>query len=234
MKKPDQSCRNNCGQREKCIFQGLDDLAWENLTQQVVTYHYKKNQSIFIQGQLPHGIHCIHNGKVKVIMVNNEGKESIMRIATTGDILGHRALFAAEAYYSSATALEDVEVNFFSKELILPLLKVHPSISLQLLVQLSQNIGSAEVQNAILVHKNVRERLARLLLQLNDTYGMEVNEIYRLDIKLTREEMAAMIGTTHETLVRLMTEFKNEEIITQEGKILFIINKKKLKEFTNA
>jgi CRP-like cAMP-binding protein len=80
----------------------------------------------------------------------------------------------------------------------------------------------------------VRERFAGLLMSFVESYGVHEPRGIRLDIKLTREEMAAMIGTTVETLVRLITEFKNEGIVVQEQKVIYIINQKKLIEFANV
>jgi CRP-like cAMP-binding protein len=125
-------------------------------------------------------------------------------------------------------------VAFLPKDYVLNLMNKHPNISLLILKQLSKHIGVSDLLNACLVHKNVRERLATLLLELKKSYGIAEGEYTRLEIKLTREEMASMIGTTLETLVRLITEFKNEEIIGQDGKILIIINEKKLIEFANV
>lgn len=234
MKKPDHSCQATCEGIGKCIFQSLDSAAWEEIEQNAIFNTYKKNAVIFLQGNLPNGIYCVQSGKIKIVLVNNEGKESISRIAGPGSIIGHRALFSGEVFHASAIALEDSIVVFFHKDYILNLLKFRPVVALQLLAQLSESVGASDVFSANLVHKNVRERLAGLLIKLKEDYGIKENNHYRLNIKLTREEMAAMIGTTHETLVRLITEFKNEEIIIQEGKNLIIINEQKLIEFANV
>lgn len=234
MKKPPNSCQANCEGKEKCIFQRMGPSIWAEIEPHAIFNHYKKNQAIFLQGNFPNGIFCVHTGKIKILMVNNEGKESIIRIANPGTIIGHRALFSKEVYHASAIALEDSVVCFFHKEYILNLLKEQPILALELLAQLSESVGASDALSATLVHKNVRERLAGLLLKLKEEYGIQEGNNYRLNIKLTREEMAAMIGTTHETLVRLITEFKNEGIIIQDGKIIIIINDQKLIEFANA
>jgi len=234
MKKLDYPCRTTCRSQEKCIFQGLDSSIEDEIEKNSTANVYKRGQVIFLQGNPPNGIFCIHQGKVKIVIVNKEGKESIVRLATHGDILGKRALFSSEAYHASAIALEDSVILFFPKDFILNLVNKYPSVSLQLLSQLSKNVGCSDLHSTTLVHKNVRERLASLLIELKTKYGVKELDRYRLDIKLTREEMAAMIGTTHETLVRLITEFKNEEIIIQDGKIIYIINEQKLAEFANV
>lgn len=234
MKKSEHLCPATCKGKEKCIFQHLDTSILAEIEKNAIFNSYKKHQAIFLQGNPPNGIFCVHSGKIKILMVNNEGKESIIRIANPGTILGHRALFSNDVYHASAIALEDSVVCFFHKDYILNLLKEQPLLALELLAQLSESAGTSDVLSATLVHKNVRERLAGLLIKLKEEYGIKEGNNYRLNIKLTREEMAAMIGTTHETLVRLATEFKNEGIIAQEGKIIIIINEQKLIEFANV
>lgn len=220
--------------KDNSIFKSLEKSELDEINRNGICNSYKKNQAIFLQGNIPFGIYYIHTGKIKNIIVNDEGKESILGIAGPGDLVGQRSLFSKENYNASAIAIEESVVCFFEKEFFFSTIKKFPIITLNLLSQISYDMGIMEMNNVNLVHKNARERLALLLIDLKDTYGVTEAERIRLDIKLTREEMAAMIGTTHETLVRLFTEFKNEQIIIQEGKVIYIINSAKLKTFSNA
>ena len=94
-------------------------------------------------------------------------------------------------------------------------------------------MGNAENKLTSLHQKNVRERLAELLLSLKATHGVKEKDRWRLDLKLTREEMATMIGTANETLIRFMTEFKDAGIIEQEGKVIFIKDEDELLNWAN-
>jgi CRP-like cAMP-binding protein len=234
MKTLNAACQTTCHQNEKCLFYALEASEIEEIQKHAHFNSYKKNQAVFLQGNTPFGLYCLSSGKIKIVIVSGDGKESIVRLVGPGDILGHRSLFCGDTYNASAVALEDSVVCFYEKEFILNVIQKYPLISLKLLSRLSKEIGHEEMKNANLVHKNARERLAGLLINLKETYGTPDGSRNRLDIKLTREEMAAMIGTTHETLVRLFTEFKNENIINQEGKVIFIVDEKKLIEFSNA
>jgi CRP-like cAMP-binding protein len=90
-------------------------------------------------------------------------------------------------------------------------------------------MGAAEERISSLHQKNVRERLAELLLILKESHGIKTDSgSWRLDLKLTREEMATMIGTANETLIRFMTEFKNEGLIAQDGKVIYILKEEEL------
>jgi CRP-like cAMP-binding protein len=99
--------------------------------------------------------------------------------------------------------------------------------------KLSRDMGIAENKLTSLHQKNVRERLAELLLSLKTSHGIKEGKRIRIDMKLTREEMATMIGTANETLIRFMTEFKDAGIIEQEGKVIYITDEEELLNWAN-
>jgi CRP-like cAMP-binding protein len=94
-------------------------------------------------------------------------------------------------------------------------------------------MGAAEKKLTSLHQKNVRERLAELIISLKATHSVKVGNRWRIDLKLTREEMATMIGTANETVIRFMTEFKDAGIIEQEGKVIYVIDEEKLLDWAN-
>jgi CRP-like cAMP-binding protein len=224
----------NCQSREKGIFCELELSALADVSHHKVMNSYKKGQTIFFQGNPPFGLYCIANGKIKVSKVGNDGKESIVRIAGPGDVLGHRSLFSKENYSATATVIEDAAICFLDKNYIYSALKNDPSISLNLIEKLSKDMGAAETRNASMSQKSARERLAELFLTFMKNYGhQESDGRVRLDIKLNRDEIASIVGTAHETIIRLISEFKDEGILEQEGKIIYILDEEKLLEFAN-
>lgn len=227
------SCEN-CPSREKGIFCELDLGDLPDVNHHKVMNSYKKGQTIFFQGNPPFGLYCIASGKIKVSKVGNDGKESIVRIAGPGDILGHRSLFSKENYTATATVLEDAAICFLDKNYIFALIKSNPSIALKMIEKLSKDMGVAEARNASMSQKSARERLAELFLTFIKNYGHEGPDgRVRLDIKLNRDEIASLVGTAHETIIRLISEFKEEGILEQEGKVIFIKDEEKLLEFAN-
>ena len=223
----------HCHSRGKGIFCELEKVALNDVSHNKVMNNYKKGQTIFFQGNPPFGLYCINSGKIKVSKIGNDGKESIVRIAGPGDVLGHRSLFADENYTATATVMEDSAICFIDKKFIYKALQDEPSIALNLIQKLSREMGSAEERTAAMSQKNVRERLAELFLMLKKTYGIQENNRWRLDIKLTREEIASMVGTANETVIRFISEFKDEGLIEQEGKTIFIVDEERLVEFAN-
>jgi CRP-like cAMP-binding protein len=110
---------------------------------------------------------------------------------------------------------------------------MQPTVTLQIMKKMSQEISASENRNAAMSQKNVRERLAELLLELKQSYGINENGRYRLDIRLTREEIASMVGTANETIIRFISEFKDEGLIQQEGKVIYLVDEKRLMQTAN-
>lgn len=223
----------NCPSREKGVFCDLEKMALNDVSVHKITNIYKKGQVIFYQGNPPFGLYCISQGKIKLTKTDSDGKESIVRLAHDGDVLGHRSLFSDEKFSSTATAIEDTTVCFIEKKYIFEAIHNQPSIALNIIQQFSREMGSSEQKNASMFQKNVRERLAELFLILKRNYGVKEQNRTRIDIKLTREEIASMIGTASETVIRFISEFKEEGLLAQEGKTIYIIDEEKLLEFAN-
>ena len=225
---------DKCDALQCGVFSNIvgDDLA--SISTCKVTNLYKKGQTLFFQGNPPYGLYCISDGTVKVSKIGNDGKESIVRMAKGGHLIGHRSLFTEDYYTATATALEDSTICFIDKKFIFKAVETKPAIAISIINKLSRDLGAAEKKVASLFQKNVRERLAELLLCLKESYGKKGEDgSWEIGIKLTREEMASMIGVANETLIRFMTEFKDEEIITQKGKTIYVINEDKLIDFAD-
>ena len=233
LKKEQNSCMN-CTSLSKGVFCQLSRDELQDVSDHKVTNTYKKGQTLFVQGNHPFGLYCISSGNIKVTKVGADGKESIVRIATAGDVLGHRSLFTDQYYTATATALEDTKVCFLDKKFIMKVIQEKPSVSMNIIEKLSSDMGAAENKLSSLHQKNVRERLAELLLLLKESHGIVGEDgRTRIDLKLTREEMATMIGTANETLIRFISEFKEAGLIEQEGKTIFISNEEELMEWAN-
>jgi CRP-like cAMP-binding protein len=199
------SCET-CSSRNKSIFCDINENVLADLDRNKVSNDYKRGAKLFLEGNPPFGLYCINSGKVKLSKIGNDGKESILRIAGPGSVIGHRSLFSNEDYMATATALEDAHICFIGKKQIFEIVKENPNVAMQIIQTLGREMGEAEQKSAALFQKNVKERLAELLLTLKETYGLTEGPRCKLDIKLTREEMASMIGTSSETVIRMMTE----------------------------
>lgn len=223
----------SCSARKSGIFCNLNKESLNDVSNHKVMNHYKKGQTIFFQGNPPMGLYCVSTGKIKISRSGNDGKEAIIRIAGPGDVLGHRSLFSKEKYEATATVLEDSSICFIEKNYIYSTIQSDPSVAMNVIEKLSRDMGLAEKKSAAMFQKNARERLADLFVEFSEDYGVKVGDLIKLDIRLSREEIASLIGSAHETVIRLISEFKEEGILALEGKTIFVKDMEKLRMFAN-
>lgn len=225
---------SHCQSRMHGIFCTLKQNELTSLSLEKNSNTYKKGQTLFLEGNPSFGIYCISHGKIKVSKTGANGKETIIRIATEGDVLGHQNVFSHSIHNESATALEDTQVCFVSKNTLKVLIQSDPSLSIEIIKKLSSEMEDNEEKITSLAQKSVRERFAELLIYLNEHFGKKDksgNSI--IDVKLTREEMASMIGAAPENLIRLVTEFKTDGLIKQEGKLIYLLDIPKIEYYAS-
>lgn len=217
-----------CDHLKDSLFNGLDpeDLNKVNLHKTCI--QYKKGQNIFYEGTRPTGLYCMNGGKVKVFKNNVQGKEYIVYLAKPGDFLGYRSLLSEEFYGATATVLEDAKICFIPKENFFEVLQKNPVFMRKVVKAVCHEMGIMEDRMAELAHKSVRERLAANLIMLKESYGMEGEGSVLIDLALSREDLASIVGTATETVIRLLSEFKSDGLISFEGKRIRVIDAKKL------
>ncbi|NJN41342.1 MAG: Crp/Fnr family transcriptional regulator [Flammeovirgaceae bacterium] len=217
-----------CQQLQHSLFNGLSKEELENVSDHKTCIQYKKGQNIFYEGTRPMGLYCVNGGKVKVFKNNVQGKEYIVYIAKPGDFLGYRSLLSEEYYAGTATVLEDAKICFIPKDQFFGVLYKNPLFMQRVVKAICIEMGIMEEKMAELAHKSVRERLAANLLMLKETYGVDGGESTLIDLALSREDLASIVGTATETVIRLLSEFKKDGLISFEGKRIRVIEARKL------
>lgn len=221
--KPD--CRT-CTARSHSVFSELLHLEQVAFTDRKSCAMYKTGEEIFREGTYPAGLYCVFSGKIKVSKYGPEGREQIVRFATPGDVLGYRALLCAEPYSAGAIALADSQLCFIPRDLFGNTLQKNPALSLKFIQLLSHDLQVAETRMVELAQKTVRERLAETLLVLRNTFGTTGDG--SLDVTLSREEIANIVGTATESVIRLLSDFKKVGLIDLRGKRIAILNERRL------
>lgn len=216
----------------KSLFRHLSDEAFRELNRIKITNTFKKGLILFTEGNPVFGIYCIGSGRIKVSKTGSCGKESIQRITGPGDILGERSLFAGGKFMKTATVIEDATVCFIDKEFVLKAIQSAPKVAIGLLQKLSHEFYAAEEKLASMAQKSVRARTANLLLSLKESFGSEQLGRTYINVKLTREEMASMVGTANETMIRILSDFRDERLIEMDGKIIYLLNAPRLNEIS--
>ncbi len=206
-----------CVIRKSSIFNVLKDEEVSALSDHKTCSFYKKNQTLFVEGSYPRGVFCVNHGKVKIYALGDEGKEQIVHVAKEGEVVGFRSMLSGDSYKLSATVLEDSNICFISSADFLNMLDHNVHLRNAVIRELSKELGERAVFITNLAQKTVRERLAYILLILQDVYGED-------PINLSREDLANFVGTATETLIRLVKEFKDEGLIETEVRKITILS----------
>lgn len=225
------SCET-CRMRHKGIFANLERDRLSEISMQKSCNVYRKGDVIFHEGNYPLGLFAIYSGKVKVFKTSETGKDHILRLAGAGEALGYRSLVSGEKYEVSATVLEDTRVCFVPKALFMNTLQESNHLSSRVMEFLTKDLKLAEGKIADLAQKTVKERVAETILMLKQFYGMEKDE-KTINVSLSREDLANLVGTATETLIRSLSEFKKKEIIDLKGKKIIILNPRVLEKIAN-
>jgi len=195
---------------------------------------YRKGQVLFHEGTRPLGVFCVHKGKIKVYKTGYDGKDHIIKLSRPGDLLGYKAMIGEETYPVTAEALEDSQVCFIPKSDFLNILESSPELNHLLLQEACRELGLMADSLTNLAQKSVRERLAVALLMLKDTYGIENSEDDGpVEINLTREDLANIVGTATETIIRLLHDFKEEKLIETKGRKIRVLEPARLVKVGN-
>ncbi|MBX2893615.1 MAG: response regulator [Saprospiraceae bacterium] len=187
--------------------------------------HYRKKDVIFREGENPRWLFFVESGKVKLYKTSDDGRELIVKIAQTGDFLGFLALFQEDAYPESAAAVEDCAVKLIPKSDFAALVFGHRDVNARFIKMLANHVAEREQQLIELAYNSVRKRVATVLVQLYDQSGPSIN--------LLREDLASLAGTAKETLIRTLTDFKNEGLIDIKEGAIQVLKPDKLRHLPN-
>jgi len=215
-------------------FSSLPDNIKEVFLSQMIVKQFRKKQNIFTEGTYPAGIYFIKKGKVKKYKSLNGGKEQILYVCSEGELLGYAAFLSEEMYPDSAASLTDATIGFLSKDKLLKLLNEYDELSKMLMKNLSHEFGVLVNFIATFTQKTVRERVALTLLILQEKFKDDIDENNEIQINLTRADFANIVGTAVATLVRLLHDFKEENLIRTQGRKIIINNKLQLLEIADV
>ncbi|XRE42457.1 Transcriptional regulator, Crp/Fnr family [Tenacibaculum discolor] len=192
----------------------------------------KKGEVLFDEGEYINGVFCVKDGVCKVSKMSDNGRDQIIHLIRKGDILGERSLINNEASNLKAIAVNDMEVCFIPKDEILRDLESNSNFSMDVLKKMANSLKKADDVIVDMAQKTVKQRLAATLLLLDSKF--DKNENGSININLSREDIANIIGTATESAIRLLSEFKKKKLIDLKGKEIFITDVKALKELSEG
>lgn len=218
-----------CPYRKESVFSDLPEARLDQFCDLKLVSYYKKDQRIFYEGEPNPGLHILCSGKVKLSRSSKLGRRQIIRITGPCGLLEEKDLFLYNRHTVTAEAMEESVVCFVYKQDFLEFLKHSPEVALKMVEQIARELQQAEDKIEALTALDARRRLAGLLLSLAEQYGKVTPDGKLIEVALTREEMAEMVGTTQETVIRLLSGFRREKLIKDFEKHLLLINEKRLK-----
>ena len=208
------------------IFEGLSQQEVDMLIGTGVTHTYSSGEIIFREAGIPTGIFYVSSGRVKKYKATVKGGEQIFYVCGEGELLGYHALLGEEFYPDSAATIEDSEITFIPKESFLKVLRNSTILSNKLLKALGHEFSLFINCITNLATKSVRERLAFNLLILEEKFKPSRKSGGPVEINMSRTDLANMVGTAKETLVRLLQEFKRDKLIQTSGRSIRLTDRK--------
>jgi len=180
---------------------------------------YKKKNDIYRVGDMPYHIYFVASGKVKTIRINEDGKELITGIYSKGEYFGYEALLKGTEHGDNAEAMEDTEIITMPKDEFFQLVYSNREIAKKFIELLSNKVDEKEENLLNLAYNSVRQRTAEALLKLNEKFNPE-NEA-DVELNVSRDDLANMVGTATESVIRVISDLKEEQILeVKSGKII--------------
>lgn len=210
------------------IFSSLTEKELKEIESLFAEEAVRKDEYIFWEGDPSNWLYVVSEGKVRVLKQSASGKDIILEIISSGDLFGGVAVLDKRPYPASAQAMEDSKILKLSRSNILKILDSYPTVAIDTVTYMGKRLRDAHEMMRSLAAERVEKRIATILLRLAEKIGIEEPGGTRLDINLTRLDLAEMAGTTVETAIRVMSKFGKEGLVDSHAKKIIITNKEGL------
>lgn len=223
-----------CPARQDSFFCSMNTSNLGELDQLKLPEKMKQKEVLFQQGDPSKGLYCINSGKIKLYKSDAQGHQKIVHIAGPGEMIGYRSMIAEDPYQATAECIEDGEICFVDKKDFESFLKKDAELLMKVMKTLAKNLGQAQTNELNLAHKHIDQRFADLLVYLSNKYGSKTDDGIKIDLSLTRQEIADFIGSTQESAIRIMSTFKKIGIISVDKKEITVTDPEKLQEIVTG
>lgn len=216
-----------CYQKLKGTFTNLSTEELQGLLKSDAIRFYRKGELIYAEGARIKGCYFVYSGIIKIYQTGHEGKEQIIKFDQAGDIFGFRSVIRHEPACTSVESHTDSIVCYIPDSLLLNLIRNNSGFAYDMIQIACKELGDSNRYIRDIAQKSVKERLAEILLLIADDFGMENDGSLKLNI--TREELSNFVGTATETVIRLLSDYKQERIVDSKGRKIKLLNIEKLK-----
>lgn len=214
------------------FFSGLSDSDLNMVAGVMCEKTYTKGALFFLEGEPGEALFVIKSGRVKISKSTADGREQILHILKDGDIFAEVVLFDQGPYPTTAEAVEDTTAWLLRNQDMEKLLQSHPLLAIKLLRVMSKRLRQSQLLIRDLALHDTYGRLAGLLIRFIRREGKRTTDGIILDLELTRQEMASMIGTSRETVARILSRFQKDGILILDKQRIVIIDEEKLRDWT--
>lgn len=214
-------------------FSNIDDHELQAIADIMIERSYDKGRVLFMEGEFGEAVHFVIEGRVKIYKTSENGKEHILYIAGPGDIFAEVILFNEVNYPATAEVIEKSRIGKIRNEDLEQVLKAHPSMAVAIIKVLNKRLIDAQQRVKSLALDNTHGRTARMLMKLAMEHGVKTEKGVELELSISRQELANMVGTTRETVTRVLMAFKKYNLIEIERNTIRIPQPEKLKEWIN-
>ncbi len=211
------------------LFKNLSDEELKELDSYLMSTVFKKKEDIFSEGDQPEWFYIVAKGKVKITKLSHEGKEIILEIISPNDIFGGVAVLRNFPYPANAVAMEETEVIKITRKNLMRLVDRFPNLMYCIALQLGDRMKSSYDSLKNIALERVEARIAALLMKLAKKVGIETREGILIDMRLTKQDIADMVGTTVETSIRTFSKFKKQGLLTDKDGRIVVKDQKGLK-----
>lgn len=226
----DISC-DSCTIRTHPLFRHLDPQELQEISLNKITESHRRGSIIYQEGNRMKGFYCVQKGIIKIYKTGIDGKEQIVRFAKPGDVIGYRSVVSNEPACTTTEVLEESILCHIPPEILLKLIQSNGLFAVELMKLTCKELGEANSYITDIAQKTVKERLAEILIHLDEEFGEDASGV--LKVSLTREELSNIVGTATESIIRLLSEFKSRGFLELNGRQIKILDKPGLKYIGN-
>jgi CRP/FNR family transcriptional regulator/CRP/FNR family cyclic AMP-dependent transcriptional regulator len=216
--------------RDSWVLRALPPAELEQLARQMRPRSYRRGEVIVHQGDPADSLHVIVQGHVKVVLFTETGEEALLSILGQGELFGELALLDSSPRSATIVALEPVETAVLTRTEFLALLRRSPAAVDELLASLARMIRRKDTAVADLIGLDVHGRLAKKLVELAEAHGRPRSGAVEIDVPLTQEELAAMIGAPRASVNRLLGFYESRGVIARRGRRIAVLKLDVLRE----
>lgn len=213
------------------LFAGLTGEQLQQMAQLVIERFYKAGRIIFFEGEPGEAVFFLKSGRIKITKADDDGREQILHFINPGEMFAEVVLFGDSTYPATAEVVEDAEVRLIRNQDMEKLILEHPDIALGFLKIMARRLRFAQRQINELALMNTTRRLASMLLYLAAEQGVKTEKGIKIDISLTKQDLASLIGTSRETANRILGSFKKQKAVEIDKQDIIIVDKEKLKSW---